>query len=158
IFPKESEGGMPAGASLSPDGKLLATPGERGLRIWETATAKSLRTIDINTGRAIRGLCLLTCFSTDGKMLASQNAGELNQVSLWDPATGRHLRTWTAGERSIRFLAFTGNDKTLITANDSNSICAWDVASGKKEREVASFSNNLQTIALSPDGKFLAIV
>jgi WD40 repeat protein len=158
LFPKESEGGIPAGASLSPDGNLLATPGETSLRIWETATAKLLRTIDINTGRAIRGQCLFTCFSADGKMLASQNSDQLNQVSLWDPATGQHVRTWTAGERSITFLAFADNDKTLITANDTNSICAWDVATGKKEREIASFPNSLKTLALSPDGKFLAIV
>src|SRR5262249_38308331 len=122
LFPKESEGGIPAGASLSPDGKLIATPGEKSLRIWEMATAKLFRTIDIDTGRVIRGQCLFTCFSADGKMLASQNGDHLNQVSLWDPATGQHLRTWTAGERCINFLAFTNDDKTLITASDANSI------------------------------------
>jgi WD40 repeat protein len=128
------------------------------LRIWDLATAKLLRTIDINTGRAIQGKLLLTRFSADGKLLASQNGDHLNQVSLWDPATGRHLRTWTAGERLISYLAFADDDKTLITANDAGSICAWDVATGKKEREIASFSNPLQTITLSPDSKLLAFV
>src|SRR5262249_56973757 len=81
-----------------------------------------------------------------------------NQVTLWDPATGRHVRTWTAGERWIKFLVFASDDKTLITANDANSICAWDVATGKQEREIASFSKPLQTLALSPDRKLLAII
>jgi RNA polymerase sigma factor (sigma-70 family) len=157
VFSKDSAGGAAEGASLSPDGKLLATPGQKTLRIWDTATAQLLRTIDIETGKFRTGPYLFTCFSPDGKLLASQNGEALNQVSLWDPATGQQVRTWTLPKSQIQVLAF-GDGKTLITAGDDNAIRAWDVAAGTHLRTITFLPNQIKRIALSGDGKLLATV
>jgi WD40 repeat protein len=153
-FPKEAAGGNPAGAALSPDGKRLATPGANSLQIWETATAKLLQTITVDTGNH-RGPYLSACFSADGTLLASQRGGELNQVALWDPATGRLLRSWAAGERRVIFLAFAGRGKTLITVSEDNSIRAWDARTGKQDRETVKLPYPILSLSLSPDGKRL---
>jgi RNA polymerase sigma factor (sigma-70 family) len=157
-FPKESEGGDPAGASLSPDGKLLATPGEKTLQIWEMATAKLLRSIEIDTGKSLRGRLLFTCFSADGKMLASQNGDSLNEVSLWDPAGGRQISRWTASKQQITFLAFVDDGKTLLTASYDKSIRLWDAATGEPKQEIRNIPTDISARALSRDGKLMATV
>jgi RNA polymerase sigma factor (sigma-70 family) len=153
-FAETAEGSDRGSACLSPDGTLLATPGVNKIQLWETATAKQLRSIKFET----QGRVPFACFSGDGKTLASQSGNSFNQVTLWDPITGRSVKQWVAGSSPITFLVFGANDKILLTADEANSIRAWDAATGKESREIAHFPNPLKALALSRDGKLLAIV
>jgi RNA polymerase sigma factor (sigma-70 family) len=157
-LPKESGGRDGSGHALSPDGKWLATAGENALHIWDTATAKLLRTIPVEGGRPGAGPFLLSAFSADGTMLAVLGGDHMRHVTVWDPATGRQLRSWTAGKMPLTFLSFAGDAKTLITANDHNVICSWDVLTGEQKREIVRLPSTIKTLALSPDGKLLATV
>jgi WD40 repeat protein len=158
-FPKESEGGFLPGDALSPDGKQLATPRDRSLHIWDTATAKLLRTIKIDAVfPLVAGPLSMCCFSTDGKMLASQNGDQSNEVTLWDPATGQQIRSWAVGKKRVMFLAFAGEGKTLITASQDNTIRSWDTRTGEMLRENAVLPDLVRALALSPNGNLLAIV
>jgi WD40 repeat protein len=154
-----------SGACLAPDGKHLATPGLGGVNIWNLETGRKLQTFGADLGE-LR-------FSPDGKILAGFSGASTNlQVELWDPAAGRHLRSWQVGP--VTCLAFTPDGKSLITSGrfkfapvftprgyDNSQqpdypICLWDVASGKEQRCFRVPHDNPMTIALSPRGDLLA--
>lgn len=67
--------------SFSPDGLLLASVGgeDKNIRIWNTTTGKTIRTLTLNRG-SVRGVS----FSPDGLTIAS---GSYDDVHLWDVAT-----------------------------------------------------------------------
>jgi beta-lactamase regulating signal transducer with metallopeptidase domain len=79
-------GAKPASSlAFSPDGKLLTTGEEDvGIRIWDTSTGKLLRQL---TGA--KGPIITVTFSPDGKTLTIQDAN--HKTSAWDVATGKQI-------------------------------------------------------------------
>jgi RNA polymerase sigma factor (sigma-70 family) len=155
-FPKEAEAGNWHGSALSPDGKTLATPGEKTMRLWDVATAKPIRTI--GKGRFIR-----VCFSPDGKLLASQGGSRFECLDLWDVATGKNLRSWTVadGAECACESVFTKDGKTLICGHRDKALRFWEVATGAERKKIVlgglAGPQQLRMLALSPDGKTLAV-
>ena len=88
--------------AFSPDGKTLASASYDGtLRLWEMATGKERAALGEYTG------CVgCVAFSPDGKTLASGIIGspvpfpDLNNVKLWDVATGK-VRTTLKGHMAM---------------------------------------------------------
>nr|WP_261342031.1 WD40 repeat domain-containing protein [Urbifossiella limnaea] len=78
---------------FSPDGKLLATtdttPTASAIRLWDAATGKLVRTIDV-----AGALCSGNAFSADGKELVADYAagGGASMVGRWAVATGAPVR------------------------------------------------------------------
>jgi len=68
--------GASRGAAFSPDDSLLATPGEDGIRVWETATGTAIGRLQGHRGK-LTGLT----FSPDGSRLAS--AGTDCVIYVW---------------------------------------------------------------------------
>jgi WD40 repeat protein len=62
---------------------------------------------------------------------------------------------------SVLALAFSADSSVLATTGMDDTVCVWQVSSGKKllERKVQDYKlNSLDSIAISPDGKLLATV
>ncbi len=53
--------------------------------------------------------------------------------------------------------AFTRDNKTVIVSDMGGQVIYWDVATGKEIRRFRADSSNISAMALSPDGKRLAI-
>ncbi len=153
-------------AVLSPDGQTLASAADKEIRLWEMATGKLVRRL---TGQKepIRALA----FSPDGTLLASgSNDFSINSIWLWETATGRVHRKLAEEPNQLqnscaRSLAFSPDGKTLAAGYGDNTLCLWDVASGKKLHEmsgVRSISHRgfhdggIQCVLFSRDGKQLA--
>ncbi|HEX4144272.1 MAG TPA: hypothetical protein VHY91_12250 [Pirellulales bacterium] len=115
-------------ASISPDGKMLATSGGNSILLWDLAGGQKLRQTDLAAAPIGRIL-----FSPSGDLMASAGGAENDGlVTLWDPATGKAVGTLAGHRRDVRALAFTHDGKTLATGGGDGSVRLWDVASRKQ--------------------------
>jgi WD40 repeat protein len=159
---------------FSPDGKTLATGGTDGVvRLGDAATGKEIRRLTGHT-RAISALA----FSADGKRLAS--GGFDGAVHLWEAATGKQVGGPVRHRSGVAGVGFTPDGKTVVSAGLNNGQVlrnagtalrpgAWASASlgnGRillrdtgtgKTRALPLPPGSLDAVALSPDGKTLAL-
>jgi WD40 repeat protein len=143
--------------AVSPEGSLLATGGSDGrVRVYDARTGALQRAIGAG-GRAI-------AFSPDGKSLACGGLEMDKMVKVWDPRTGRRLRT-LAGHKTadpgnlyaeVYALAFSPDGKLLASAGRDKLVLVWDLETGKPPRRLAGHEDTVGSLAFSPDGKTLA--
>jgi WD40 repeat protein len=66
-------------------------------------------------------------FAPDGRTLAS--ASRDRTIKLWDPATGRELRTLRGHDEWVMCLAFAPDGRTLATGGYADTVRLWQAAS-----------------------------
>jgi RNA polymerase sigma factor (sigma-70 family) len=139
---------------FSPDGKLLASTSNDGVRLWDLTTGKLLHFLPEEQ----RSPCF--AFSPDGKVVAF--GGNPDQtIGLWEVATGKVLRRWKCPDRFVRNLAFAPDGKSILSHGDSratddtDNLRVWEGATGKL---VVSYGvkEKVHCLALSPGGRILA--
>src|SRR5262249_42544371 len=95
-------------------------------------------------------------YSPDGQWIASGSWD--HTARLWDAVTGELCATFPH-EGNVRGLAFTADSSYLITANDrGNRVQTWDVATGRRRKDLLGQGPAALAVALSPDGRHLASV
>jgi dipeptidyl aminopeptidase/acylaminoacyl peptidase len=161
--------------AFAPDGKTLASGGsDRAIRIWDLDTNKEKLAWH---GHEFKVLSL--AFAPDGTMLASAGtctaafqgvpggAIHADQVRLWDPATGKAIRAHAMRGTTVAFLpdgrslAAAGtyaSGKALAGGGTSLSggTNAY-LGSVKKNDNWLTMQNQGAALALSPDGRLLAL-
>jgi roadblock/LC7 domain-containing protein len=101
-----------------------------------------------NVGRVVA-----LAYSPDGKTLVASAWDR--SVRLWDPATGKVLRTFESPSGYARLLAFAPDGRTFASGGNAPVISLWDTATGKVRR-LEKHQGVVQALAFSPDGKTLA--
>ncbi len=144
------------GGNFSPDGRLVVTTSGSGgcsagsACVWDLQTKTRISTLQK------RASADLSCsvFSPDGKSVLT--AGENGLLVLWDPLTGKQIRTFDKGPITSMYVKYFPNGTQVLTASqwgNDPGMHVWDVASGKI---VASFKMPKRGVAsfdISPDGK-----
>jgi len=179
-------GAMTTGVSFSPDGKTLATVCAVGtLSLWDAATGKELRTVRAPFAHGRRypwqkGERLSSvAFAPDGKTLATGDRE--GGIRLWQAASAIELGwlQWKEeGENpDVPTVAFFPDGRQLAAATGTMAggaaVGLWDLAEGRQVRHPAAEMNarigkcsleyqdmnfqNLPRLALSPDGRMLAV-
>ena len=147
--------------AFSPDGDILATGGHGIVKLWDTDSGKSLRTMEVPSNH-IHSLA----FSPDGQMMAA-GGNDGNAIRLWDSNSWEELRTLEMPIISVRSLAFSP-DGSLFAATghslnqywhsgDDGIVILWDVETWQ---ELHSFDPEFwaeSSLAFSPDGQILAV-
>jgi WD40 repeat protein len=160
------------GADLSPDGKLLASVGEKGIlvRLWDTASGKEVRRITAPSNQLVA-----VKFSPTGRVLAGASDAE-QHLFLWQAETGKLLHRLCLpqeGEMSSKVfdIAFADGGKSLVSIDSGGTARWWSVADGTKLREwkvkeaveepkaAGSWKlKSLESATLTPGGRVLAAV
>src|ERR1700730_1093029 len=63
------------------------------------------------------------------------------------------VRQFVGHQAAVRSVAFTPNNKFLVTAGYDNSVRVWGLASGVELRRLEGHQNAIISIAVLPDGK-----
>jgi WD40 repeat protein len=93
-------------------------------------------------------------FSPNGSVIASGDRS--GEVRLWNTADGAPLRTFAAHDKAIWSLAFTPDDKRLVTSSD-REVRLWDAGTGDLVATLQNEGGTNTRAALSPDGATLAV-
>jgi RNA polymerase sigma factor (sigma-70 family) len=141
-------------ASLSPDGKLLAT-GSQGIQLWDVVTRRRVRSFGTGT-------ILHLDFSSDGTKLASSTDKDAG-VRLWNVANGKELRSFKGDSSGGTQFAFSSDSRMLATGDKDGVVRLWDLRTGKELRRLGQPLKSgprsayvLGALAFSPDGRVVA--
>ncbi len=137
--------------AISPDGRsLLSCDIEPKVRLWDIGAGQgSHRPLTINPESRGRGLAI----SPDGRLAAA--AGKISDVATGQEVAslldedGKPFHPWA-------WACFTP-DNTGLIATDGATVWLWNPSGGKPVRKIASPGPQIMSIAVSPDGKFLAV-
>jgi WD40 repeat protein/predicted Ser/Thr protein kinase len=143
-------GGPTLPQQLSPDARLLATPGAEGeVQVWDLPdNGKLLARLSV----AERGCADALGFSPDGRELVCSFPGA-KAGYLWDMKAQHPTREFPGlrGE-SIQF----SRDGKIIFANGSTALTFWETDSGKEIGTTIGRWGGVIYLDLSPDGRTLA--
>jgi hypothetical protein len=143
--------GKAAAIAVSSDNQLLLSVGEEHtIQLRHLLTGELLQSFVSGSGRI-----LTLALSTNGQLLGSvHRTSSYSYIHVWNVRTGESQCTLTGHNKSIRCLAITPDNTTLISGGQKIKI--WDIRTGKLQHTFSGHTKLVYAVALSPDGRILA--
>jgi eukaryotic-like serine/threonine-protein kinase len=137
-------------AVLSPNGSCLAIVGGGGAtQLWKWPDAAHIASL--SGCENVQGVA----FSHDGTKLATGHEND-HSVRLWDVPGGRLLHEFRGHTEGVFSVAFSNDDRTILSAGRDETIRLWDVATGTERGVHVGHSGRVWNLALAPDGRTIA--
>jgi TIR domain/WD domain, G-beta repeat len=137
-------------AAWSPDGGLLAVPGDEPLvRIWEMTRERVKQTLHLD------GPAWAVDFWPDGPWLAvAQPAPVVDQLHLETGAIRRRFPV--RDNRYATSVQVSWDGKTLAAGSNTGPILLWDVQSGERRHKLPGHAGAVRGLAFQPGQLLLA--
>lgn len=154
---------------FSPDGKRLASGSfDRTVKLWDVSTGALLNNLNEHTEAVVD-----LAFSHDGKALATTSDDKT--IKLWNAQSATLLKTFKVAEH-VQAVAFSPDNKRLLTGGRDKdqigefvqnftgnskyfkgvSARLWDIATGQILQTFSQHENDVNDVAISPDGHWFA--
>jgi WD40 repeat protein len=148
LYLEEGKSGSVWDVAVSSDGTALYSCGrDSTAKVWNTRTGECIRTF--RTGRPT--LVTALSLSGDQKTLA---IGDMNgMLTIWEPGSGRTLKTIHAHGMYILDLEFAPDGKKLVSAGRDDTIRVWNTSTWELEKAIPASSVWVNDVAVSPDGR-----
>lgn len=154
---------------FSPDNTTLASSSyDASVKFWDLLTGKLIRTLNEHSEAVVD-----IAFSNNGKIFASTSDDKT--IKLWSIPDTKLIRTMKVAEH-VQAVVFSPDDKRLLTAgrdkpmigeflqeifgnselNPGVSMRLWDVESGELLQTFTEHLNDVNDVAYSKDGLWIA--
>ena len=133
--------------TFSPDGRSLVASSDGTVRLWTPWATEEKLTLPGHLG-GIPGIAS----NRKGTLLAS--AGKDRTVRIWETASGRLLKTLADFPGPVQAVAFSPDDRRLVTAEFQGGLRTWDLATWKADPLAdPGLSRPLWSIDFTADGR-----
>ena len=154
--------------AFAPCGQRFATGDDAGaVIVWKTESGEAdwkctSRHVYKIVGRDMAPIVWSLSFSADGARLAG--GVRIENISVWDVATGELLRTFPPNISPPRFeiisaghVHFSPADNRMLGSAGTEGIVVWDIDSGERLVRIEDFLEPA-SVMFSPDGTTIAAV
>ena len=90
-------------------------------------------------------------WSPDGRLILS--ASDDHTLKLWDPKTGRCIRTFSGHSDVVNSCAWSPDGHQILSASEDETLKLWDPSTGDCIRTFSGHSSSVNSCAWSPDGR-----
>jgi WD40 repeat protein/tRNA A-37 threonylcarbamoyl transferase component Bud32 len=147
ILPDVGDRGFPA---RSDDGKLLAVPCGTNVYLYDVQSGERVRSFSGHMGRVMSA-----AISHDGRYLAGGGGVGDFTARVWDIESGKAIFTSPNLNGEVFGLAFSADNKRLLTGSNDRTGRLWDLGTGKELFALEGHTQGLLFTLFHPDGKHL---
>jgi WD40 repeat protein len=134
--------------AFAPDGKTFLTGGrDRKVVVWDLATRKAKKTIDVGTD--VTSVAL----ASDGKTAAVGTFGP--DVHVLDTSTWTEMGKFQGHEDRVNAVAFAPDSRLLASAGADKLIKVWDPSTGKVQTTLTGHTGRVLAVLFDVSGKTL---
>lgn len=84
------------------------------------------------------------------------SAGADKKVKIWDPKTGKELKSITAHDSEITALAVSADGKLIASGGADKKVKIWNLAEGVLVKEITAHESAVTALYFAQDGALLA--
>ena len=140
--------------AFSPDGKILAAGGYRGIVLWDLEAAKLLKRLGAGQ---LSGSVHALAFSKDGRLVVGEGTPSgSGDVKVFDIQSGQPTAAFIGPKDIVYAISLSPDGNLLAAGSADGKAYVWSMADKKLVTTIQDHADWVMGVAFSPDGKLLA--